>query len=217
MDLLLIWPFIGLLAGAPVILELCKPPESSLGAHTRRQSPWKSITNDQLWWMRAALPIYLLHQFEEHGYDFMGRRYAFRSHFCHHLGFENIDECPLTPLVILFVNSTTVWVTALFARTRTNVARSFYGFAFINGLTHVIPSFVDGFAYNPGLVSAWLLFFPGAYFALQLLGGAGRGVAAGIICHVVLMGSMKLAAKGLIAEWALCGVQVLNTALLISF
>lgn len=132
-------------------------------------------------------------------------------------GFENIEECPLTPLVVLFVNSTTVWVTAIFARTRINVARSFYGFAFINGLTHVIPSLMDGLAYNPGLVTTWLLFFPGAYLALRLLGGAGRGIAAGIICHIVLMGSMKLAAKGYIAEWALCSVQVLNTILLISF
>lgn len=132
-------------------------------------------------------------------------------------GFENIEECPLTPLVILFVNSTTVWVTAIFARTRINVARSFYGFAFINGLTHVIPSLMDGLAYNPGLVTTWLLFFPGAYLALRLLGGAGRGIASGIICHVVLMGSMKLAAKGYVNEWALCSVQVLNTLLLISF
>lgn len=85
MDLLLLWPFIGLVAGVPVILELCKPQEYYLGAHTRRQSPWKSLINDQSWWMRAALPMYLLHQFEEHGYDFMGRRYAFRSHFCDHL------------------------------------------------------------------------------------------------------------------------------------
>lgn len=134
-----------------------------------------------------------------------------------HQGFENIEQCPLTPLVILFVNSTTVWVTAIFARTRINVARSFYGFAFINGLTHVIPSFMDGLAYNPGLVTTWLLFFPGAYLALRLLGGVGRGIAAGIICHIVLMGSMKLAAKGYVAEWALCSVQVLNTMLLISF
>lgn len=132
-------------------------------------------------------------------------------------GFDNIEECPLTPLVILFVNSTTVWVTAIFARTRINVARSFYGFAFINGLTHVIPSLLDGMTYNPGLVTTWLLFFPGAYFALRLLGRAGRGIAAGIICHIVLMGSMKLAAQGYIAEWALCSVQVLNTILLIGF
>lgn len=76
---------------------------------------------------------------------------------------------------------------------------------------------MDGMAYNPGLVTTWLLFFPGAYFALRLFGGAGRGIAAGIICHIVLMGSMKLAPAGYVAEWALCSVQVLNTMLLISF
>lgn len=85
MDVLLIWPFLSLIAGTPVIFELCKSPNYSLGAHPRRQSPWKSLIKDQSWWMRAALPMYLLHQFEEHGYDFLGRRYAFRSHFCDQL------------------------------------------------------------------------------------------------------------------------------------
>jgi hypothetical protein len=107
-------------------------------------------------------------------------------------------------------------VTAIVARSRIKVARSFYGFAFINGLTHVIPALVVGPAYNPGLVTAWLLFFPGAYFALRSLGDAKRGIAVGIFCHIILMGSMKLATKGFVAEWALCGVQVLNTLLLIT-
>ncbi|KAL7908220.1 hypothetical protein GGI35DRAFT_453636 [Trichoderma velutinum] len=35
--------------------------------------------------MRAALPMYLLHEFEEHGYDFLGRRYAFQAYFCNNL------------------------------------------------------------------------------------------------------------------------------------
>ncbi|KAL6821686.1 hypothetical protein J3E69DRAFT_339119 [Trichoderma sp. SZMC 28015] len=35
--------------------------------------------------MRAALPMYLLHEFEEHGYDFLGRRYAFQPYFCKNL------------------------------------------------------------------------------------------------------------------------------------
>lgn len=122
----------------------------------------------------------------------------------------------MSPLVIIFVNCVSVWVPATIARKRARTARMFYGFAFINGLTHVIPSLVVGPIYNPGLVTTWLLFFPGAYFALRSLGGAKRGIGAGIVGHIVLMGSMKLASKGLLAEWALCGVQVLNTLLLIS-
>lgn len=82
MGLLSDWPFIALLAGIPLIYELLKPPSSSLSADTRVQPRWSSLLNDKNWWMRAALPIYLLHQFEEHGYDFLGRRYAFQAYFC---------------------------------------------------------------------------------------------------------------------------------------
>ncbi|ETR99703.1 hypothetical protein M419DRAFT_132213 [Trichoderma reesei RUT C-30] len=207
------WPFIGLLAGIPLIYELLKPTSSSLGADTRVQPRWSSLLNDKGWWMRAALPIYLLHQFEEHGYDFLGRRYAFRAYFCKNLGFEDIEACPLTPLVILFVNGSLVWITGLAARVNIQNARSFYGFTLINGLTHVLPAIFAGPRYNPGLVTTLILFFPGAFFALRALGGAKRGIAAGVVCHIVLMGSMKLAAKGLIPEGALCGVQVLDTLL----
>ncbi|KAL7944084.1 hypothetical protein V8C42DRAFT_327678 [Trichoderma barbatum] len=217
MSLLQAWPFLAVISGIPLILELAKPSNSSLSFDTKRHSRWSSILKDQTWWMRAALPIYLMHQFEEHGYDFLGRRYAFQAYFCKNLGFENVKACPLSPIVILFVNGTTVWVTGIAARKSARIARSFYGFSFINGLTHVIPALVVGPAYNPGLATTLLLFFPGAFFALRTLGGAKRGIAAGILCHIILMGSMKLAAKGLVAEWALCGVQVLNTLLLIAF
>ncbi|KAL7931846.1 hypothetical protein V8C35DRAFT_308721 [Trichoderma chlorosporum] len=217
MSLLQDWPFFCLLAGIPLIIELCKPSNYSLSVDTKPQSRWNSLLKDQTWWMRAALPMYLLHEFEEHGYDLLGRRYAFQGFFCNNLGFENVEACPLSPIVILFVNGTTVWITGIAARNNIRIARSFYGFAVINGLTHVIPALVVGPAYNPGLATTWLLFFPGAFFALKSLGGAKRAIAAGILCHIILMGSMKLAAKGLVAEWVLCGVQVLNTSLLITF
>jgi hypothetical protein len=118
--------------------------------------------------------------------------------------------------VIVFVNCITVWAGATAARLSTSVAINFYGFTFINGLTHVIPSFMGGLAYNPGLVTTWLMFFPAAYLAFQSLGGARRGIAVGILCHIILMGSMKLAARGLLSEWALCGAQVLNVVPLLT-
>ncbi|TFB01518.1 hypothetical protein CCMA1212_006446 [Trichoderma ghanense] len=80
MGLLSAWPFIGMIAGIPLILELLKSP-TSLSADTRVKRRWSSLLNDKAWWMHAALPIYLLHQFEEHGYDFLGRRYAFQAYF----------------------------------------------------------------------------------------------------------------------------------------
>lgn len=85
MSLLQDWPFVALLAATPLLIELCKPSNYSLSIDTKRQSRWSSLLKDQTWWMRAALPMYLLHEFEEHGYDFLGRRYAFQPYFCKNL------------------------------------------------------------------------------------------------------------------------------------
>ena len=123
----------------------------------------------------------------------------------------------MTPLVILFVNGSLVWVTGLAARVNIRNARSFYGLTLINGLTHVLPAILVGPKYNPGLATTLILFFPGAFFALRALGGAKRAIAAGVVAHIILMGSMKLAAKGVVPEGVLCGVQVLDTLLLLAF
>lgn len=85
MSLLQDWPFVALLAATPLLIELCKPSNHPLSVDTKRQSRWSSLLKDQTWWMRAALPMYLLHEFEEHGYDFLGRRYAFQPYFCKNL------------------------------------------------------------------------------------------------------------------------------------
>lgn len=131
--------------------------------------------------------------------------------------FKDVTDCPLTPLVIVFVNIATVWSGALLARQSQHTAINFYGFTFVNGLTHVIPALTVGPAYNPGLATTWLLFFPAAYFALRLLGSQVRGVATGVLCHLILMGSMKLAAHRLIGQVVLCLVQVLNVIPLVAF
>lgn len=63
----------------------------------------------------------LFHQFEEHVCDIMARNHAFQAFLCSQLvwlgygsfltqilmlcmGFEEVTECPLTPLVIVFIN-----------------------------------------------------------------------------------------------------------------
>lgn len=131
-------------------------------------------------------------------------------------GFEDVEACPLTPLVIVFVNCVTVWAGGIIARQSTKAAANFYGFILINGLTHAVPALIVGPAYNPGLVTTWFMFFPSVYFALRSLARARKGIAVGIICHIILMGSMKLAAKGGISEWCLCVVQVLNVLPLVT-
>lgn len=113
-------------------------------------------------------------------------------------------------MVIVFVNIITVWGGSFLASLSLPVAINLYGFTFVNGLTHAIPALTVGPIYNPGLVTTWLLFFPATYFAFRVLGSAVRGVAVGVLCHLILMGSMKMAATGLIGEGVLCLIQVLN-------
>jgi hypothetical protein len=118
--------------------------------------------------------------------------------------------------VIIFVNIPTVWGGALLARLNLDIAINFYGFIFVNGLTHAIPALTVGPAYNPGLATAWILFFPATYFAFSLVRDKVRGIAVGMFCHLILMGSMKLAAHGSIGEGVLCSIQVANVLPLVA-
>jgi hypothetical protein len=82
MYLLLFWPFISLALGIFLTLKLCR---FILPSRQEDTVPWKSVMSDSRLWMHAALPLYLFHQFEEHGYDVFGRRYSFQGYFCYKL------------------------------------------------------------------------------------------------------------------------------------
>lgn len=56
------------------------------GAGSRWRDPAFLVT--LLW------PMYLVHQFEEHGFDAHGHRYAFLGSMCRTLGFSSVDGCP---------------------------------------------------------------------------------------------------------------------------
>ncbi|KAJ8610367.1 hypothetical protein CTAYLR_003866 [Chrysophaeum taylorii] len=119
-------------------------------------------------------PFYSLHQFEEHGIDLLGRRYALAAHLCHTLGFASKQTCPADPLFVFMVNFVGVNLTAainwaLF-RTEPVVATFAWGTPFFNTLSHVMPALLTQ-SYNPGLATAILLFAPGSFFVL-------RGMAA---------------------------------------
>lgn len=88
MDPLLQWPFVSLVVGllftAHLLLQrwaLRRGSESDVKSFQR----WKRRSAEPLWWMYLALPIYMLHQFEEHGYDLKGRRYEFQVFICRSL------------------------------------------------------------------------------------------------------------------------------------
>ncbi|MBA3474079.1 MAG: HXXEE domain-containing protein [Rubrobacter sp.] len=138
----------------------------------------------------TLLPVYMIHQYEEHAHgrfvDFFNSTIG-RGHEV------------LTKASAFWINILEVWVLFLV---------SFYlakyvavGIAFVpiyltvfNGFTHVISS-VALRKYNPGLYTSVLLFFPWGFFLLIYFNGIvgssflfnGVGLLAAIIAHAIIV------------------------------
>jgi hypothetical protein len=79
------WAFAGLGIGLTMLAHLLATPwlcyrdgKSDTSSFAR----WKLRFLDHTWWMHAALPLYMIHEFEEHGIDLVGNRYAFQGALC---------------------------------------------------------------------------------------------------------------------------------------
>jgi hypothetical protein len=97
------WPWVGLGVAIPLLAGLLlwpTPDHASVTARVARPS--------RLVWL--PLPIYMLHQVEEHGVDLLGRHYHFQVDFCHRLGHASVEGCAGTPLFIFAVNVGSVWI-----------------------------------------------------------------------------------------------------------
>lgn len=101
------WPFLGLPLGVALASKAVvesKPSFSSLDATVPPRSSsllrWLR-TRDVAFWLQIALPIYMIHQFEEHGYDVFGRRYYFHEAFCK--TFVGLDSTLQRPCVSFLV------------------------------------------------------------------------------------------------------------------
>ena len=77
-----------------------------------------------------------------------------------------------------------------------------------NFVMHAVDSIQHGFAYNPGLLSAWVVFVPFCYFAYVTLLKSGRlttarvvqSILAGFGGHAILLALLISAAKALVSE-----------------
>jgi len=144
------------------------------------------------------LVSYLLHQFEEHGVDLLGRPYAF-MHFVNVVLAERFpdSEISLTELSIYRINTLGVWVPFLLTiwagRRLPWVGLAAAGLMFANAGLHIgAAMFLK--EYNPGVGTAVVLFLPvslayfGAarrYAGVSLL-AVGGGIAFGVVGHMVL-------------------------------
>ncbi|KAF2773667.1 hypothetical protein EJ03DRAFT_323617 [Teratosphaeria nubilosa] len=219
------WPWISLTVGAMLAVQLL------FGEWNTRKGPsdlrtfnsWRLRVRDPRWWCYVCGPMYMLHQFEEWGYDIKGVPYSFHQSLCSNLGYPETNHCPATPLPVFAVNGITMWIGAWYLRYVKPSAggANYYGMVVFNSLTHIVRAILDR-EYNAGLLSTLVNFVPASYFFYRsmldnnLITGAGivRSLILGFVGHVVWIAPYIWYAKGYMGEVAASSFQLLNTLML---
>lgn len=147
------------------------------------------------------LPVYMLHQYEEHDDD------RFRRFFNRTIGG---GREVLSPAAVFVINVPGVWGVIGVSFLLAKMASLGFGLmavylTLVNAVVHVIAT-IGSRAYNPGLVTAILLFLPASVFGLWAVDHAGGvgwgshvlGLGVGIGIHAVIMVYARLqrAARG---------------------
>lgn len=201
------WPYAALVLGVGGLLLLLTLPRAP-GAPSRFRDP--------AWLVCLMLPLYMVHQFEEHGIDLLGRHYHFVDEICALVGPR---ECPADPVFILAVNcGGGVWIPGVLAilfRSRPLVGACALGIPAVNAVAHIGQALALG-RYNSGVLTAALLFVPACGLALGQLCRLGvlggwrllRVLATGIAVHALLVASLLARRNGWIGEGALVTINL---------
>jgi len=204
------WPWFALIAGAVLSLVLVLKPRPA-GAPPRLRDPG--------WLLQIGLPIYMLHQFEEHGRDVFGRPYPFLASFCGVLGHPDLGTCPADPAFLFAVNVGAVWIAfasgALVGPRNAMVGAAALGVPLVNAFMHLGPA-VARQAYNPGALTSLLLLLPLALIGLRGFVGAGlldrprivAVVIVGAALHGGLLASLVAFERGYLSHAAMLATQV---------
>lgn len=211
------WPYAGLVLAAGILAVIFLGPSPA-------GQPYAVRFRDPAWLVWAAVPMYMLHQFEEHGIDLLGRHYHFMPELCATLGHTDLATCPGDPSFILAVNVTLVWVagplSGVLARQRAYLGATFLCTPVINAIAHIVPGLLKA-QYNPGLLTSVVLFVPFCAYTLHQLRRQGvldgPRLASipilGVVLHAVLFGSLKATGAGLIGATVRDLIQVANAFL----
>ncbi len=144
------------------------------------------------------LPVYMIHQFEEHDDD------RFRHFFNRTIGG---GREVLSPLAVFVINVPGVWgLIVVSFYLCANVAAG-YGLiavylTLVNALVHIAHGVILR-AYNPGLGTAVALFLPASFFGLRELQGTGQigwfqhfvGLLIAIGIHVAIVAYVKAVSR----------------------
>lgn len=211
------WPWLGLCFAGVIVVLL-------FGTDLLRADARRPRWRDPRWLSFLSVATYMLHNVEEYGISATGVAHAFPDSLCTVLGQQPYPECALPTAFFLFVNLPLVWVAAplaaLFAGKRL-IGLTLWGVIAINALVHIVPAIVSR-EYDPGLLTAILLFVPlSAWALLATTGRHGpfRRIAilpvllSGVIMHAVLAGSALLFLRGAITAPLLLALQSIGIAL----
>ncbi len=135
------------------------------------------------------LPVYMVHQYEEHDDD------RFRAFINRSYGGKPV----LSALAVFVINVPGVWGVIALSFVLASTVNIGFGLiavylVLVNGVVHIIPAAIFR-SYNPGLGTAIVLFLPAGWYAfreIQASGGAtltlhAIGLLSAIAIHVVIV------------------------------
>ncbi|HEY2559803.1 MAG TPA: HXXEE domain-containing protein [Caldimonas sp.] len=151
------WPWMGL--GAALVILVLMFATDVMRSRTAVSRWW-----DPVWLSWLAVPMYLLHIFEEYSHDVLGRVYFIVGGVCAAQGYPPYPDCPIPTLHYPLVNIALVWVAAPIAaylsRRNIVIGLTFFGFILFNGVFHIVTVLLQGSDAYPGVVTGILLFVP---------------------------------------------------------
>lgn len=146
------------------------------------------------------LPIYLLHQFEEHNWN------GFKNYINRNVFKVTEGDFPLNDKIIFWINIPVVWILIpIFSGLSSlNIMFGLWipYFAVINSLTHVIVS-VRNREYNPGLIVSLILGIPVGIYTLIIfytyiqvpVSFSVISILFAILLHLIVFGFIRMKSK----------------------
>jgi hypothetical protein len=149
----------------------------------------------------SLLPVYMLHQYEEHDAD------RFRLYVNREVG-GGLEV--LTPAAVFVINIGAVWVldvVVIYLAARVDLGLGLIAayLMLVNAVVHIVGA-IRGRAYNPGLVTAIVLFLPASIATIAAIDGAGAGSLQDHVIGLVL----AIAVHAMIVVYALRRRQALR-------